>query len=121
MLIDTKTQLSLLDNSYEAFGTIEEASALARFLVNYCETSFGVSLLISKKKNVTIGGPQLVRCLGPEKNVLYKIRTSTWTISTNANFTKKQFHKYEFYKISLKICPNGNHTNGNCISWGPPV
>ena len=49
MLIDTKTQLSLLDNSYEAFGTVEEASALARFLADYCKTSFGVLLLIFKK------------------------------------------------------------------------
>ena len=49
MLIDTKTQLSLLDNSYEAFGTVEEASALARFLADYGKTSFGVLLLIFKK------------------------------------------------------------------------
>ena len=49
MLIDTKTQLSQLDNSYEAFGTVEEASALARFLADYGKTSFGVLLLIFKK------------------------------------------------------------------------
>ena len=49
MLIDTKTQLSQLDNSYEVFGTVEEASALARFLADYGKTSFGVLLLIFKK------------------------------------------------------------------------
>jgi hypothetical protein len=51
VLIDTKTQLSLLDNSYEAFGTVEEASALARFLADYGKTSFGVLLLILKKSS----------------------------------------------------------------------
>ena len=48
MLIDTKTQLSLLDNSYEAFGTVVEASALARFFADYGKPSCGVPILISE-------------------------------------------------------------------------
>ena len=44
-----RLSLLLLDNSYDAFGTVEEALVLAPFLTDYGKTSFGVLLLIFKK------------------------------------------------------------------------